>query len=103
MAKQIIWSLKAQDSRKEILTYWNNRNKSTEYSIKLNRLIKETIEHISLFPDVGRMTDMENIRIKLIKDYLIIYEVSEDFIFILLIWDSRRNPDKFIPNYQLND
>ena len=95
MAKKIIWSLKAQDSRKEILIYWNNRNKSTVYSLKLNQLFKETIHLISMYPHIGRQTDIENTRVKPVRDYLIVYEESDDNIFILLIWDCRRNPDKF--------
>ena len=34
--KKIIWSLKAQEDRKQILNYWIKRNKSTNYRIKLN-------------------------------------------------------------------
>lgn len=95
MAKKIIWSLKAQVNRKEILTYWNNRNKSNTYSIKLNILFKEAVILISKFPEVGRLTDIENVRVRLVKDYMIVYETSSNNIYILLIWDGRRNPDKF--------
>jgi addiction module RelE/StbE family toxin len=95
MAKQIIWSLKAQDDRKEIFTYWNNRNKSKAYSKKLNELFKEGIKLISRFPQIGRPTEIENVRIKVIRDYLIVYEETPDQIHILTIWDGRRDPDKF--------
>jgi plasmid stabilization system protein ParE len=36
MVEKIIWSLKAQEDRKQILNYWINRNKSTYYRVKLN-------------------------------------------------------------------
>jgi hypothetical protein len=39
MAKQVIWSFRAKDSLKEILSYWTTRNKSAIYSKKLNTLI----------------------------------------------------------------
>ncbi len=94
MAKEVIWSLKAQESRKDILTYWNNRNKSNIYSIKLNQLFKETIHLITVFPHSGRLTDIENIRFRFVRDYIIVYEESQREIIILLIWDSRQNPDK---------
>ena len=29
MAKQIVWSIKAQSDRKEILKYWRQRNQGT--------------------------------------------------------------------------
>lgn len=47
MAKEVIWSLMARDDRKEILTYWNNRNRSTAYSKKLNQLFKVAVKLIS--------------------------------------------------------
>lgn len=95
MVRQIIWSLRAQADRKEILIYWNNRNKSNTYSKKLNQLFKEAIKLIGQFPQIGRPTDIENIRIKIVRDYLIVYEVNASQIYILTIWDGRRDPEKF--------
>lgn len=74
MVKQVIWSLRAQDDRKEIFTYWNNGNKSKAYSKKLNILFKEAIKLISKFPQIGRPTEIESIRVKIVRDYLIVYE-----------------------------
>ncbi|MBA2328343.1 MAG: type II toxin-antitoxin system RelE/ParE family toxin [Bacteroidota bacterium] len=93
MAKKIIWSLRAVNDRKEILSYWKVRNQSKNYIIKLNLLFKKAIKSIAIHPHIGRKTDVEKIRIKLIKDYLIVYEETADAIEILTIWDNRRNPD----------
>ena len=95
MAKQIIWSLLAQDDRKQILSYWNYRNKSTTYSKKLHQLFKDALTLVSQFAQIGRLTDEENIRIKLVKEYLIVYEIDVNTIYVLKIWDGRRNPEKF--------
>ena len=57
MAEQIVWSLKAQKDRKEILYYWRKRNKSNEYSKKLNGLFKEALKLISDYPEIGKITD----------------------------------------------
>ena len=94
MAKQIVWSRRAQRDRKEILEYWRVRNKSNTYSKKLNRLFKESIKIITDFPEIGKLTDQANTRIKIVKDYLIIYEETETQILILAIWDSRQDPGK---------
>ena len=94
MAKQIVWSRRAQRDRKEILEYWRVRNKSNTYSKKLNRLFKESIKIITDFPEIGKLTDQANTRIKIVKDYLIIYEETETQILILTIWDSRQDPGK---------
>jgi toxin YoeB len=94
MAKQVVWSLRAQAERKQILDYWRHRNKSNTYSKKLNQLLKESVKIISDFPQVGKSTDDPNTRIKIVKDYLIIYEETQTQIFILTIWDSRQDPEK---------
>ena len=94
MAKQIVWSRRAQRDRKEILEYWRVRNKSNTYSKKLNRLFKESIKIITDFSEIGKPTDQANTRIKIVKDYLIIYEETETQILILTIWDSRQDPGK---------
>jgi toxin YoeB len=94
MAKQIVWSLKAQEDRKNILSYWRQRNGSAAYSKKLHFLFKEAINIISKFPQIGRPTDHRNVRVKVVRDYLIIYEDTEKAIYILAIWDSRQDPNK---------
>jgi toxin YoeB len=94
MAKQIIWSLRAQKDKKEIFKYWAERNKSHRYSQKLNQLFKEAIQLLREHPYIGRSTDDNSIRIKIVKDYLLIYEVTETSINILSIWDGRQDPSK---------
>jgi addiction module RelE/StbE family toxin len=94
MAKEVIWSLRAQNDRKEILDYWRQRNKSSTYSKKLNELFKESIKIILDFPQIGKVTDDTKARIKVVRDYLIIYEETETQILILTIWDSRQDPEK---------
>jgi plasmid stabilization system protein ParE len=79
MVRKIVWSERAAFDRKEILDYWINRNKSKTFSKKLNKQIKNAILLISEFPDLGIPTDMPNIRLR---------------IWILTIWDGRRNPQK---------
>jgi addiction module RelE/StbE family toxin len=98
MARKIIWSFKALEDRKEILQYWKNRNKSTSYSKKLNDLFKQAIAFLSNHPLIGRPSEIYNVRIKIVRDYLIVYEVTDKTIVILAIWDGRRNPDKFNEN-----
>ena len=94
MAKQITWTFRAQKDRFEILRYWRIRNQSNAYSKKLNLLIKKAISLIAVYPHIGRPTTMEGIRVKLVRDYLIFYEETDDQIFILSIWDNRRDPEK---------
>ncbi len=92
MVRKIIWTERAHQDRIKIFTYWNDRNLSNIYSKKLQILIKESLNLISKHPFVGQLTDMQNVRTKVLKDYLIIYEITLNEIVILTIWDCRKNP-----------
>ncbi len=95
MAKRkVVWSLQAKNNRIQILEYWIERNKSKEYSIKLNTLFREAAEFVSEFPEVGKFTDDKTARIKIVRDYLIVYDSYNIHIVIIAIFDSRRNPAK---------
>jgi len=89
--RKIVWTQKAYEERKEILAYWIERNQSKTYSIKLNKLIKETIQIAALYPDTGRKTTFINVRVKIIRDYFLFYEVNKTTLVVLSIWDGRRN------------
>jgi toxin YoeB len=95
MAKEIRWSVRADQDRIDIFKYWTKRNKSVTYSIKLNRLFIEILEKLAEQPDMGREVNSPFIRKIIVTNYLIYYEVNSDFIQVLTIWDSRRNPRRF--------
>jgi plasmid stabilization system protein ParE len=95
MAKPIRWSLVAENDRFSILEYWKIRNQNTNYSKKLDRIFKKSTKQISNFPLIGRPTEHENIRLFIVKEYIVVYEISPEFIDILKIWDSRQDPEKF--------
>ena len=95
MAKQIIWSRLAHNDRLDILDYWIKRNKSNSYSKKLNQIFEHTADLIRKYLKIGRQTEMESVRCKIVKDYLFTYRETKDFIEILTIWDSRQDPDNF--------
>lgn len=77
---------------KAFYKFWNQRNKSNRYSLKLKKLFKEVIELISEYPKIGKLTTQEHIRIKIVRDYVIIYEEFETEIHILSIWSSYQDP-----------
>ena len=95
MAKvKIIWSKLAQEDLKEILTYWIERNGTKTYSRELFQQIKIKVNLIAKNNFIGRPTDEENTRVLVSGNYLIFYEVTEKWIEIQQIWDSRRNPEE---------
>lgn len=91
MARQIIWTLTAQSERREILEYWVKRNKSKAFSKKLNKLIISALRDVSKNPTIGRKTDFPNVRAKIVRDYLIFYEITPTSIYVLSVWDGRRD------------
>ncbi|MGE5448683.1 MAG: type II toxin-antitoxin system RelE/ParE family toxin [Bacteroidales bacterium] len=92
MVRQIIWTENAQKERIAILSFWNKQNRSFHYSRKLNKWIIETLRLICKFPAIGKRTNKENVRVKVLKDYLIIYEITKSAIIVLSLWDCRQNP-----------
>jgi len=94
MVRKVVWTKTAQQNRKEIYTYWNNKNKSTNYSNLLNNAINRTLKLLTEYPRLGKSTKIKNVRVKILKDYLIIYEFNTKEIIVLSIWDTRQNPNK---------
>jgi len=94
MVKEIRWSLRANQDRLQILEYWVNRNKSNTYSLKLDQLFRKSVELIAEIPELGKPTEFLNVRIKIVRDYLIYYRIKSTCIEIITIWNSRRNPRK---------
>jgi toxin YoeB len=94
MVRQIVWTLNAQEDRRRIFKYWNNRNKSTIYSKKLNMLFRESLKLVCKRPYIGKRTDKNNVRAKIVRDYLIFYEITDSHIVVLTIWDCRQDPEE---------
>ena len=93
MAKRIIWSPNALADRIRILDYWFKRIGNKRYSRRLDNELKESIRHLSRFPDIGRQIEQREERF-LVKDYYQIFYIETfNEIHILYIWDTRRDPD----------
>jgi len=77
-----------------ILTYWIYRNKSAVYSIRLEEAIQQNIQSIVQNPEIGKLTNRLNIWLKLVEKYWIVYEIQNDRIVILSIFDTRQDDKK---------
>ncbi len=96
MDKQIIWSAKARQELFDILEYWNKHNYSNTYSLNLYQKIQINIKYISENHYIGKPTNIHNVRVIVISNYLLFYQITEKFIEILSIFDSRRDPKELI-------
>ena len=92
MVRTIIWTEKAQRELLEILKYWNHRNKSKSFSVRLNKLIEEQLNLISEFPKIGRTTDIPNVKLKVVHKYLLYYEIIEDVLYVLTLRHGSADP-----------
>lgn len=95
MAKrEVIWSNTAKENLKDFLDFYIERNKSARYALKLLHLFSETVSRLSDVPEIGITCKNIEIKIFILKHYLIAYEFDEKSIRILNIWDSRQDPTK---------
>ncbi len=94
MARKIVWSIKASIEKDQILAYWLDRNKSKSYPKKLNLLFHQATRWLSKNPLLGRRTSSTDVRVKLVRDYFLFYKFDEKNIYVLTIWDARRNPEE---------
>jgi addiction module RelE/StbE family toxin len=92
MARRIIWSAHAQEERKKILRYWYDRLGSNEYVTKLERRLRETLRIVARHPLIGRPTDHQGIRVKVMGDHLIFYAYDDRCITVVSLWDNRQDP-----------
>ena len=93
MAKKIVWTLTAIQDRINIYQYWVEKNKSNLFSEKLERLFNESAILLSEFPEIGTPTDLQDVRVKVIRNYKLFYQFTSDSIQIIRVWDSRQNPN----------
>ena len=101
MIKPIVWSAVAKQNLKEIKRFFDTRNQNPEYSKKLLRVFKNAARVIERQPKIGKNTDIAGIKGFIVLNYIIFYEVLLSHIFVLMVWDCRRDPEqikKFLRN-----
>lgn len=82
------------EERKNILKYWILHNGSDSYSKKINNEIKKIQTLLLKNPKLGTPSEIENIRFVLVlRNFSMYYQIKENQIQILSLWDNRRNPE----------
>jgi len=92
----IFWTNTAIKQRNFTFEYWNERNKSTAYSKKLNLSIKVRINILKTNPELGKKTEFNNTRVITLGHYSILYKIFDSKIIITGFWDNRQNPEKLL-------
>ncbi|MCL2649588.1 MAG: type II toxin-antitoxin system RelE/ParE family toxin [Candidatus Azobacteroides sp.] len=90
----IRWETKAIEEQTSIFDFWDKHNKSKTYSRKIFKEIKQIENLLIKNPNMGTLTDFCNIRkVIVLSNFFLFYKVVDNIIYILTMWDNRRNPD----------
>ncbi|WP_031426464.1 type II toxin-antitoxin system RelE/ParE family toxin [Flavimarina sp. Hel_I_48] len=92
----LFWTATAKKQRNYVFDYWNNRNKSKNYSRKLNLSIRERTKLLKKNPEMGKKIDYAEMRSISMGHYSIIYKIAAEAIIIIAFWDNRQNPKKLL-------
>ena len=90
---KVEWSIEARLDLIDTLEFYINRNGNAIYSKKLNAKIEKSIKLISKNPFLGTPTDYDSVRAMITGDYQIIYEIFNQLVLVVMIWDCRRDPE----------
>lgn len=91
--REVKWLSQAELSFYEQLDFWNEHNKSTEYSKKIIMKTKETQDLIARFPYTGKEINYENEHIRrvlILNRFWLYYRILDTHIQII----------EFISSYQ---
>lgn len=94
--RKLIWSKNAVVQLHEVLMFYKQRNKSSSYSIKLYNRFNLELDKLLTRPELGVKTKIEKIRGLIVSNYVLYYEISDQYITFLKVWDCRQNPDKLV-------
>ena len=94
--RKILWASTAIKQRNHVFEYWNNRNKSTAFSKKLNEKIKKKVKLLKVNPELGIGTGFNNTRVIILRHYSILYKIIDLNIIVTGFWDNRQDPKKLI-------
>lgn len=94
MVEEVVWSNRAINDFNNIIDYLRENWTEKEVSLFI-RATQRTVEYIVEYPRSFRSTTKRNVHEVLVTPHnLMIYHVSGNFVQILMIWDTRRNPRK---------
>lgn len=93
---KIFWTATAVKQRNQVFEYWNERNKSVQYSKKLRIEINNRLSLLTEHPKLGRETDFKNTRSLSMGYYSIFYKLTKERIVITAFWDNRQDPEKLL-------
>lgn len=93
MVGEIVWTLRAKEELFEILDHWNKRNGTSSFSLKLNNLILVNLQKLIKQPKIGKVTNIEHVRVQRVNKYYLYYEMVENDLYVLSVRHEKRNSE----------
>ena len=99
MAKRkIVWSYRAELELGDILRFYNERNGSKKFSLRILKDAKKSVSLLIKYTHLGKISDNYKTR-ALVRQYLsVFYEITDREIEIVSVWDNRQDPVNRIDN-----
>jgi len=96
MIKTVVWNYKAKLQLIKIINYL--QDEFSEKTVKkFKASVKSKINQIKKYPEIGRNSKKRNIRfVKIDKYNNLYYQVKNDKLILVYIFDTRKNPSKNI-------
>jgi toxin YoeB len=92
--KRVIWTPSAKQELQEILCFFRNRNGDNIYSKKLRVAFRQAERRIKDNEKTGMRYEGSDYRCVFVeKNYQLFYQITENQILIIRVWDVRRNSD----------
>lgn len=92
--REVVWTVNAENKLFEILDFFTERNKSDTYSLHLYDRFEKELEGVAYHPGIGIKTSLDQIKGLIMAEYILFYEITEDKVIVLKVWDCRENPEK---------
>lgn len=92
---KIIYLPSAEISLELIYDYIGKDSESS--AVRVYNAIIDGIDRLSVFPHIGKANSLiVGIRtLVVLKNYKAVYYVEKDIVYIVMVWDCRRNPEEF--------
>ena len=90
--RKIIWTHRAKIKLYQILEYFTSRNGNSVYSRKLYLRFKKELKPLLKYPNLGKFTEIEQIRGLIVDDYILFYSEEKEGILVHYVWDTRQDP-----------
>ena len=95
MAKlKVVWSKEAQDKFQQIALYYNRCTGNAKYSVRLYRMMKDSLRLAARYPYMYPATSIQDTRVFMCEYFKVFYSVNKEHLLVETVFDTRQEPNK---------